>query len=628
MSANYANEHEMNVPGCNPEVFVGWNGRECFENVMVQIATRDDEDCEADGSIEVMRLAVTPKNEPIIDPPWTSGTDSEDESTLQHVVTEKRDVMEAATDVAILQNRVDCAKAEMRSLDEMSVKEKRLNAQAALSDEQYEDMDSLRDGYNSLREKSNNLTRELVESTKTFEKTITSYDFVIAMMKGLLSETKEENATLKRDLEKARSDSVASLEKINAHSLAIQTAYRESVDMPKKRLEEERAIEADKKITELTAEVQELQNKLDGAMLSNNESMQCYEQLRVECTSLRADKDVVDAKNVQLTTQVLELQDKMDGAMLSNSESMVIYEKLRVDCTNLRADKDEVDAKNDELTEEVRELQDKLDGAVLSYNETMQLYEQLRIDSTSLKAEKDKIEEKNVELVEQIARQKHSHNLIENQLECVHKVVQEVEDKNAELTDNVATLTANNEALVEQIKEQKLSHDFIENQLDSVRKEVNAAEHDQIKAAEKAADLENRIKNLHEEVKLANEAKQKASNAADATKAELMEATRRLDDMLVRVQVLKAEYEERESSLQSTTDSQMKSMNEVVLSLQRQVKAIESEKDVNETMYKNDISLQQEVSAFIFFITAQLLLLPQIYYYLYYRRFRSYNPII
>ena len=234
----------------------------------------------------------------------------------------------------------------------------------------------------------------------------------------------------------------------------------------------------------------------------------------------------------------------------------------------------------------------------------MQLYEQLRVDCTSLRADKDKVDKKNVELVEQIERQKQSHELILNQLECVHKVVQEFEEKNAELAAHIATLTTNNGALVEQIKERKQSHYLIEIQLESARKEVKAAEEDQIKAAGKVADLENHIKSLHKEVKLANEAKEKASNAADASKDQLMEATKRLDDMLVRVQVLKADHEERELSLRSSADSQMKNMNEVIISLQGQVKAIESEKEINETMYKNDISLQQEVSLFLMYITA------------------------
>jgi chromosome segregation ATPase len=656
--------------------------------------------------------------------------------------SDKNQVEELDFKVTCLQNKIEEMKLKVRmalltKLPAQSVENVvsvgDASAQTTLSNEHYEDLDSLRDDYNSLQEKSNNLTRELVESTKAFEETITSYEAVIAKVKGLLSEKKKENAILKSDLEKARRPSVASLEKINADSLAIHieevNAYRESVDMLKKRLEEERAIKAklnmdidrlkadfgiivtqfeqeitlsceanenailkkqkerddayaalsakekecsrlasdlevvgkelsnfkqtihslhdeldqaksdrhqleskilefqsrldggsydqldynslradkekvDAKNIELIAEVRELQNKLDGAMLSNNESMQLYEQLRVDCTSLRADKDQLDAKNAELKAEVRELQNKLDGAILSNNESMQLYEQLRVDCTSLRADKDQVDAKNVELIAEVQELQNKLDGVTLSNNESMQLYEQLRVDCTSLRADKDKVDKKNVELVEQIERQKQSHELILNQLECVHKVVQEFEEKNAELAAHIATLTTNNGALVEQIKERKQSHYLIEIQLESARKEVKAAEEDQIKAAGKVADLENHIKSLHKEVKLANEAKEKASNAADASKDQLMEATKRLDDMLVRVQVLKADHEERELSLRSSADSQMKNMNEVIISLQGQVKAIESEKEINETMYKNDISLQQEVSLFLMYITA------------------------
>ncbi len=68
--------------------------------------------------------------------------------------------------------------------------------------------------------------------------------------------------------------------------------------------------------------------------------------------------------------------------------------------------------------------------------------------------------------------------------------------------------------------------------------------------------------------------------------------------MLVYTQKLKVEQEERELSLRSNMDSQMLSLNEVIQSLQRQVKSIESEKEDNSTAYERDISLQQAVGLF------------------------------
>ena len=565
------------------------------------------------------------------------------------------------------------------------------SAQTTLSNEHCEDFECLRTAYNSLQIKSKHLTKELVDSTKAFEETITSYESVIAKVKNLLSEKKKENEILKIDLEKARGDlanldgkmediasedgkTISSLEKIHADTLEAHkeelNAYREAVDVLKRRLGDEEAAkgklnmevdrlkadftvvvsqfeleltlsceanekalqkkreERDDAIAALSAkekecstldielqaaeeaisnfeqhggdykqqnfeyekkihslrdelgqaesdrqqlenafeqwkeskelEVQELQNKLTGVIVSNKECTQVYEQLHADCTSLKADRETALEKNAELTAEVQELQNKLDGAIVSYKERVG---ELCADCTSLKADRETALEKNAELTAEVQELQNKLDGAIVSYKERV---EELCADCTSLKADK------------------------ETALE-----------KNAELTADIATLRAENGALVAQKEKQNNTLDLIKNQLESVHKEVRAADEDRIKASRKAGDLDNHIRSLREEIRLAEEAKQKASLAADATQNDLMKATKRLDDMLVYTQKLKADHEERELFLKSNMDSQMLSMNEVIQSLQRQVKSIESEKEENRTMYKNDISLQQEVSLFL-----------------------------
>jgi chromosome segregation ATPase len=257
-----------------------------------------------------------------------------------------------------------------------------------------------------------------------------------------------------------------------------------------------------------------------------------------------------------------------------------LYEQLRADCTSLKADKETALEKNSELTAEVQELQNKLDGAIITNKESTQLYEHLRADCTSLKADK----------------------------ETALK-------KNAELATNIDTLRAENGALVVQKEKQTKSLDSIKNQLESVRKEFRAADEDRIRVSRKAGDLENYIRSLREEIWLAEEAKQKASIAADATQNDLMNATKRLDDMLVYTQKLKADHAERELFLKSDMDSQMMSMSEVIQSLQRQVKSIESEKEENRNMYKNDISLQQEVSLYLLYTTGLKLFLPDKYFH-------------
>ena len=519
------------------------------------------------------------------------------------------------------------------------------SAQTTLSNEHCEDFECLRTAYNSLQIKSKHLTKELVDSTKAFEETITSYESVIAKVKNLLSEKKKENEILKIDLEKARGDlanldgkmediasedgkTISSLEKIHADTLEAHkeelNAYREAVDVLKRRLGDEEAakaklnMEVDRLKADFTVVVSQFELELTLSCEANEKALQKKREERddaiaalsakeKECSTLdielqaaeeaisnfeqhggdykqqnfeyekkihslhdelgQAESDRQQLANAfeqwkeSKELEVQELQNKLTGVIVSNKECTQVYEQLHADCTSLKADKETALEKNAELTAEVQELQNKLDGAIVSYKERV---EELCADCTSLKADK------------------------ETALE-----------KNAELTADIATLRAENGALVAQKEKQNNTLDLIKNQLESVHKEVRAADEDRIKASRKAGDLDNHIRSLREEIRLAEEAKQKASLAADATQHDLMKATKRLDDMLVYTQKLKADHEERELFLKSNMDSQMLSMNEVIQSLQRQVKSIESEKEENRTMYKNDISLQQEVSLFL-----------------------------
>lgn len=452
-------------------------------------------------------------------------------------------------------------------------------AQTSLANEHYEDMDCLRTAYNSLQEKSKHLTKELVDSTKAFEDTITSYEAVIAKVKSLLSEKKQENETLKSDLEQARRNlenlaanlkngtiedgkTIASLEKIHAETLNAHeeelNAYREAVDVLKRRLEEEEAVKAnlnmeiDRLKSDFTVVVSQFEQEL---MLSCEASEEALQKKREERDDAQA---ALSAKEKECSQLTAELEAVVNGGEFAQQISE--YEKtmhsLRGELGQAESDRQQLESAFNQLKEskeaEVQDLQNKLDGVIVSNKESMQLYVQMCADCTSLKEEKEMALEKNVELAA-----------------------------------NIATLTAENGSLLVQIE-------------------------DQTKAARKGDDLENHIRSLREEVRLAEEAKQKASNAADETQHELMKATKRLDDMLVYTQKLKAEHEERELSLKSNMDTQMLSMNEVMQSLQRQLKSIELEKEENTTMYKNDISLQQEVSLFLLCASQSPIILPNI----------------
>jgi len=560
------------------------------------------------------------------------------------------------------------------------------SAQTTLAIEHYEDLEYLRTAYNSLQKKSKHLTKELVDSTKAFEETITSYEAVIAKVKNLLSEKKQENEILKIDLEKARSDlanldgkmediasedgkTISSLEKIHADTLVAHkeelNAYREAVDVLKRRLDEEEDVKAklymevDRLKTDFSVVVSQFEQELTLSCEANEKALQKKREEREdaiaalsakekECstlaTELQAVKEAIsnfeqhggdikkqnfefekkihslrdelgqaESDRQQLENafeqwkeskelEVQELQNKLTGVILSNKECTQVYEQLQADCTSLKADKETALEKNAELTAEVQELQNKLDGAIVSYKERV---EELCADCTSLKADKETALEKNAE----------QERVEELCADCTSlKADKETAlEKNAELTADIATLRAENGALVAQKEKQYNTIDLIKNQLESVHKEVRAADEDRIKASRKAGDLENHNRSLREEIRLAEEAKKKASLAADATQNDLMKATKRLDDMLVYTQKLKADHEERELFLNSNMDSQMLSMNEVIQSLQRQVKSIESEKEENRTMYKNDISLQQEVSVFLLHLTELQFCLPNIY---------------
>jgi chromosome segregation ATPase len=493
--------------------------------------------------------------------------------------------------------------------------------------------------YISLQNKSKHFTKELVDSNKAFGEIITSYASDIAKVKTKLSAKELENEILKSDLEKARNDLAnlaVKMEDGKSHADTVKAhmeelnAYRESVGVLERRLEEKEAVktklimEVDQLKADVTVvtsrfeqelklsceasdkalqqkrkerddalaalsdkekECSELATELEAAeeAISNFEQNGCeyaqqifeYEKkihsLRDELGHAESDRQHMESAFDQLKeskeVEVQKLQKKLNSVLVSNKEGMQVYEKLLAKCTSLKADKETALEKNTELTAEVQELQKKLNSAIVLNKESTQLYEKLRADCASLKADK------------------------ETALE-----------KNAELTANITTLRAENGALVFQKEKQYQSLDLIENQLESVRKEVLAAE-DRIKASQKAADQEDRIRSLREEVGWAEKAKQKASIAADATQNDLIKAAKRLDDMLVYTQKLKVEQEERELSLRSNMDSKMLSLTEVIQSLQRQVKSIESEKEDNTTTYERDISLQQDVSLFYLYIT-------------------------
>ena len=70
-------------------------------------------------------------------------------------------------------------------------------------------------------------------------------------------------------------------------------------------------------------EVKKLKKKLNGYI----EGMQVYEKLLAKCTSLKADKEMALEKNAELTAEVQELQKKLNSSIVLNKESTQFYEK-------------------------------------------------------------------------------------------------------------------------------------------------------------------------------------------------------------------------------------------------------------------------------------------------------------
>jgi len=445
--------------------------------------------------------------------------------------------------------------------------------------------------YISPHTKTKHFTKELVDSNKAFEETIASYAFDIPKVKTHLSEKELENEILKSDLEKARSDlanlavnmeDVASeygkthADTVKAHTEELN-AYREAVDVLKRRLEEEEAVktklnmEVDQLKADVTVVISQFEQEL---ALSCEASDKALQQTRKERDYALAALSAKEKECSDLTTE-LEAADEaisnFEHIGCEYTQQIFEYEKkihsLHDELGLAESERQHMESAFGQLKKskevEVQTLQKKLHGVLASNKEGRRVYEQLLAKCTSLKADK------------------------ETALE-----------KNAELTAIITTLRAENVALDFQKEKQYQYLDLIENQLESARKEVLAAEEDRIKASQKAADQENRIRSLREEVRCAEEAKQKTSIAADATQNDLMKTTKRLDDILIYTQKLKVEHEESELSLRSNMDSQTLSLNEEIQALQKQFKLVESEKEENTTMFERDISLQQEVSLF------------------------------
>lgn len=564
-----------------------------------------------------------------------------------------------------------------------------------------ESFEALHAAHQALKENSRNLTKELVDSTKAFEETISSYESIISQVKDLLAAKKVENTILKCELEKA---------KIMAHDKSDITytptmeanheelnAYCEAVDVLKRRLEEEADVKAklhmeverlksdftvvisqfeqelllsnedsnkalqrireerdnanlalsakeeeyDQLASELEAvqesiskldkngsvtsqqateyeqtiqslqtklaenesemqklittfdqlkeskqmQVQLLQNKLDDVMASNGEEVQLYEQLRADCTSLKEEKELALEKNAELTATIANITEENGALIAQNEMQRQSLESIGIELENAKQQEIRlVDSSQHELEEAQSQIESLIveNKSLLVKNEEQR--HQLEILRT-VKSEKDTLAAKNDE-------QKHSLEIIKAQLENIRQDVNASKDS---ADDKITSLIEEREALKVTNEKQKQSLTFIENQLAIIRLKVSEADNSQNMATEKTKELEARISSLQDEIKLAEMAKNEAIIAAGATQDELTKASKRIQEMTLYTQTMKADHEKKTMELKHDIDSQMVCMNEVVGSLRRQIQSIELEKETNRKKFNDEIELQQKV---------------------------------
>jgi chromosome segregation ATPase len=243
----------------------------------------------------------------------------------------------------------------------------------------------------------------------------------------------------------------------------------------------------------------------------------------------------------------------------------------------------------DSSRHELEEAQSQIESLIVENKSLLVKNEEQRHQLEILrtvKSEKETLAAKNDE-------QKHSLEIIKAQLEHIR---QDVNASKESADDKIASLIEERESLKAANEKQKQSLSLIENQLATTRLKVSEADKSQKKATEKANELEARISSLQDEIKLAETAKNEARIAADAKQDELTKASKRIEEMTVYTQTMKAGHEKKELELKNDIDSQMVCMNEVVGSLQRQIQSIELEKETNKKKYKHEIELQQKVS--------------------------------
>lgn len=353
------------------------------------------------------------------------------------------------------------------------------------------------------------------------------------------------------------------------------------------------------------SEVNLLQTKLDAAMQSVEEKVQFTEQLRTECTSLKDEKETVLEKNSELSAKI---------------------EQLSADIDKLNAENETAHDENHELTAKIASLTGENGSLRMKMEKQGQSVDFIENQLGSIRDEVRAAEEGRLSA-------ERATKIAEEGRQKAEKATEGVEEELRLTVAKLDDLTARN--------------DDQEKKIDSLREEVRIAKDARQKALRtvdetqvelkrantKIDSQEKQLERLNREIALAEEAHRKAVLAAGETEQDLLKATARLDEMITYSQklkadseetiaslkqelkenmsiheIVKADYEESSSSLKQKMEMEITSLNEVIQSLQRQVKSVESDKEENRRMYEKDISLQQAVSRQIIICTALVII--------------------
>lgn len=360
-------------------------------------------------------------------------------------------------------------------------------------------------------------------------------------------------------------------------------------------------------VRERDAEIEMLKMKFDDA--EDEISM-------LEATIADLESKQVEMDNMKATLAKFEGNEKgLAEKIAQNEESLIV---LRKELNEAKKAKEEAENTLSSLETSNKVLQEKLDGALMSVDESMKCYEELHVDHRDLRSRYEKLEEKyrRVEAersdlensVTDVTREK--ENLINNKksleaeserlaanLSALEETMSKLMEENESLTvtknellENKVSLDGDNERLSNELVGMKaaistLTKDkaILNSQIDENEQEISSKDQEILSMQEQLNKIISERKLKDEEVRSA--------------RADNRQASQRLDDLVSYTERLKKEQVEMEQSHRHELEQQMTSMNEVIQSLQSQVKSIESEKEENRKMYEKDIELQQKVRA-------------------------------